>query len=143
MAGGSRKGPRVAIKAVAVEAGVSQATVSFVLNGPDDTRFNADTRPRALKAVNTPGHRRRIAGRPPKGSGDEGVGLMFDEAATGPIAALSIDVVQEQSWKHGTLVEMACPELTASTRRPRCGNGPTSCGGHLERCCIAAGPAPA
>ena len=53
---------RITMKDVAVEAGVSQSTVSFVLN-PDDMRISDETRHKVIKAVNKLGYRRRAAGR--------------------------------------------------------------------------------
>ncbi|OIP82424.1 MAG: hypothetical protein AUK37_09120 [Rhodobacterales bacterium CG2_30_65_12] len=91
---------------VAVEAGVSQSTVSFVLNGLEDMRISSETRRKVLDAVNRLGYRRRAAGRPPKQAGNEVIGLMFDEVATSSFAAISIEGVQEEAWKHNVLVEV-------------------------------------
>jgi LacI family transcriptional regulator len=97
---------RVTMKDVARRAGVSQSTVSFVLNGNDDMRISAETRRRVLKAVADLGYRPRGAGRPPKAAGSRVIGLMFDEVATSPFAAISIEGVQEEAWKAGVLVEV-------------------------------------
>jgi LacI family transcriptional regulator len=50
---------RVTMKEVALQAGVSQSTVSFVLNGNEDMRISAETRRRVLKAVADLGYRPR------------------------------------------------------------------------------------
>ena len=42
---------RVTMKEVALQAGVSQSTVSFVLNGNEDMRISAEPRRGVLKAV--------------------------------------------------------------------------------------------
>jgi LacI family transcriptional regulator len=97
---------RVTMKEVAVRAGVSQSTVSFVLNGNDDMRISAETRRRVLKAVEELGYRPRGAGRPPKAAGSRVIGVMFDEVATSPFAAISVEGVQEEAWKQGVLVEV-------------------------------------
>lgn len=97
---------RVTMKDVAKAAGVSQSTVSFVLNGNDDMRIGAETRRKVLKAINTLGYRPRGAGRPPKALGRRTLGVMFDEIATSPFAAISIEGVQEEAWKSGALVEV-------------------------------------
>jgi LacI family transcriptional regulator len=97
---------RVTMKDVAVRAGVSQSTVSFVLNGNDNMRIGAETRRRVLKAVDDLGYRPRGAGRPPKTVGSRVIGVMFDEVATSPFAAISIEGLQEEAWKQGVLAEM-------------------------------------
>lgn len=106
MSDSSPKGPRVTMKDVALEAGVSQSTVSFVLNGLEDMRISAETRRRVLEAVNKLGYRRRMAGRPPKNAGHDVIGLMFDELTTSSFAAISIEGVQEEAWKQDVLVEV-------------------------------------
>ena len=101
-----RRPGRVTMKDVAVRAGVSQSTVSFVLNGMEDMRISADTRNRVFQAVNELGYRPRSAGRPPKNAGHGVIGLMFDEVATSPFASISIEGMQEEAWKNDVLVEM-------------------------------------
>ena len=97
---------RATMKDVAVRAGVSQSTVSFVLNGQETMRISAETRKRVLDAVAELGYRPRAAGRPPKAIGQRVIGCMFDEVATSPFAAISIEGVQEEAWKHNVLVEI-------------------------------------
>jgi LacI family transcriptional regulator len=97
---------RVTMKDVALKAGVSQSTVSFVLNGLDDMRISRDTRQRVMKAVEELGYRPRGAGRPPKTSSAGIIGLMFDEIATSPFAAISIEGVQEAAWKANLIAEV-------------------------------------
>ncbi len=94
------------MKDVAVRAGVSQSTVSFVLNGIEDMRISLETRKRVLDAVDELGYRPRAAGRPPKAVRHRVMGLMFDEIATSPFASISIEGVQEEAWKHDVLVEV-------------------------------------
>lgn len=89
-----------------MRAGVSQSTVSFVLNGMEDMRISPDTRQRVLDAVAELGYRPRSAGRPPASTGLRVIGLMFDEVATSPFASISIEGVQEEAWKHNVLVEV-------------------------------------
>jgi LacI family transcriptional regulator len=97
---------RVTMKDVAARAGVSQSTVSFVLNGLEDMRISAETRRRVVEAVNELGYRPRAAGRPPKEVAHGVIGLMFDEIATSPFAAISIEGVQEEAWKEDVIVEV-------------------------------------
>lgn len=97
---------RTTMKDVAVAAGVSQSTVSFVLNGLEDMRISRDTRSRVLEAVKQLGYRQRGAGRPPKAAGRTVIGLMFDEIATSPFAAISIEGAQEEAWKNNVILEV-------------------------------------
>ena len=97
---------RVTMKDVAVKAGVSQSTVSFVLNGLEDMRISEETRKRVLDAVKALRYRPRAAGRPPKSTDLRVIGVMFDEVATSPFASISIEGVQEEAWKSNVLVEI-------------------------------------
>ena len=97
---------RVTMKDVALRAGVSQSTVSFVLNGLEDMRISRETRKRVMEAVDALGYRPRGAGRPPKVAGAGVIGCMFDEIATSPFAAISIEGVQEEAWKANIIVEV-------------------------------------
>lgn len=94
------------MKDVALRAGVSQSTVSFVLNGLEDMRISRETRKRVMEAVEELGYRPRGAGRPPKSAGAGVIGCMFDEIATSPFAAISIEGVQEAAWKENVIVEV-------------------------------------
>jgi LacI family transcriptional regulator len=95
------------MKDVARAAGVSQSTVSFVLNGMEDMRISAETRRRVLEAARDLGYRPRAAGRPPKSAAPRVIGVMIDEIATSPFASISLDGAQEEAWKHGVLMEAA------------------------------------
>jgi LacI family transcriptional regulator len=97
---------RVTMKDVAARAGVSQSTVSFVLNGMEDMRIGAETRQRVLDAVSELGYRPRGAGRPLSALRKRVIGLMLDEIATSPFAAISIDGAQEEARKHDALLEI-------------------------------------
>lgn len=97
---------RVTMKDVAARAGVSQSTVSFVLNGMEDMRIGAETRQRVLDAVTELGYRPRGAGRPPSALRKRVIGMMLDEIATSPFAAISIDGAQEEARKHEALLEI-------------------------------------
>jgi len=97
---------RVTMKDVAARAGVSQSTVSFVLNGMQDMRIGAETRQRVLDAVTELDYRPRGAGRPPTALRKRVIGLMLDEIATSPFAAISIDGAQEEARKHDALLEI-------------------------------------
>ena len=94
------------MKDVALRAGVSQSTVSFVLNGLEDMRIGRETRKRVRQAVEDLGYRHRGAGRPPKPAGQGVIGLIIDEIATSPFAAISIEGAQEEAWKRNVILEV-------------------------------------
>lgn len=94
------------MKDIAIHAGVSQSTVSFVLNGQEGMRISDETRKRVMDAVSELGYRPRGAGRPPREAGLRFIGLMLDEIATSPFAAISIEELQEAALKYNVLVEV-------------------------------------
>ena len=93
------------MKDVALRAGVSQSTVSFVVNGMDDMRISAETRQKVLDVAQELGYRPRAAGRPSNRSGQRVIGVMFDEIATSPFAMISIEGLQEEAWKRNVMIE--------------------------------------
>ncbi len=98
---------RATMKDVAVAAGVSQSTVSFVLNGQETMRISAETRQRVMDAVEVLGYRPRAAGRPPKSTGHRVIGLLLDEVATSPFP---LSLSKERRKKHGKA--MSCWKLS-------------------------------
>lgn len=92
---------------VACLAGVSQATVSFVLNDVPGTRISEETRVRVAEAAQTLGYRPRAAGRPRKVASQRVIGMLVDEIATSPFAALSVEGLQERAWRSGAIVEVS------------------------------------
>ncbi len=103
---GPRPG-RVTMKHVAHRAGVSQSTVSFVLNGVTDMRIGEETRARVVDAAATLGYRPRCRGRPAAADSLRILGVLFDEVATSPFAAISIEGLREAAWQAGALVQIA------------------------------------
>jgi LacI family transcriptional regulator len=102
----NRRG-RLTMKDVARAAGVSQTTVSFVLNGAEDMRIAAETRARVLEVAAALGYRPRSAGRPPALEALRVIGVVVDEIATSPFLAISIDGMQERAWSAGVMLEVA------------------------------------
>lgn len=100
-------GKRVTMKDVARAAGVSQSTVSFVLNGMVEMRIGDSTRQRVLDAVEQLGYVRRAAGRPRTGAQTRAIGMMIDEIATSPLAAVSFEGAQEAAWDRNIIIEAA------------------------------------
>lgn len=86
---------------VARAAGVSQATVSLVLNGSPGARFSLSTKNRVTRAADELGYRfvRRTKGR---ASGDQlTIGFVADEITTDPWMALAFDGVREKALEYG------------------------------------------
>lgn len=102
----SARPARVTMKDVARAAGVSQSTVSFVLNGAAEMRIGADTRSRVMQVAAELGYRPRSAGRPPAPGTYRVLGVMVDEIATSPFAAISIEAMQERAWSVGVMLEI-------------------------------------
>jgi LacI family transcriptional regulator len=86
---------------VARAAGVSQATVSLVLNGSPGARFSLSTRNRVTRAADELGYRfvRRSKGR----AADEQVviGFIADEITSDPWMALAFDGAREKALEYG------------------------------------------
>ncbi|TGG93535.1 LacI family DNA-binding transcriptional regulator [Natronospirillum operosum] len=97
---------RVTMKDVARHAGVSQSTVSFVLNEVTDVSIGADTRQRVLEAVEKLNYKRRPQGMA-RSVSHPIIGFLVDEIATSPFSAITIEGAQEAAWRHGHLLEVA------------------------------------
>ena len=86
---------------VALEAGVSQTTVSLVLNEVNTARFSADTRRRVLEAAERLQYRttrRRTADR---STSPGTIAFVVDEISTDPWMALALDGIREKAWERG------------------------------------------
>lgn len=116
---------------VAMAAGVSQATVSLILNNVQGSRLSASTRARVREAAQALGYvlpqRSQNASDP---VGASVVGFISDEISTDPWCALQLDAVREKAWAHGLTVAAGVthgdPELEAAvlaqlTRQPLVG----------------------
>lgn len=93
---------------VAAAAGVSQTTVSLVLNDALGARLSRQTRENVLAAADSLGYRlvRRKTVREPVS--EEGViAFVTDEIATDPWSAIALDGAQERAWENGLTVSMA------------------------------------
>lgn len=98
---------RVTMQDVAREAGVSQSTVSFVLNGNPDVRIGEATRAKVIEAVRKLGYRPRGVARTRSGQNGPFIGFMVDEIATSIFAAISIEGAQEAAWNAGYVLDVA------------------------------------
>ena len=91
---------------VANEAGVSQTTVSLVLNHADGARLSTQTRERVIKAAAKLGYQPgRRGGAPPSRTAT--IGFVCDEISTDPWTSIGFDGVREKAWEHGLTVTVA------------------------------------
>lgn len=110
---------------VARLAGVSQSSVSLVLNNMTGARISEATRRRVWDAVRQIGYQfepRRQ--EPPPASGPVTrnlIGYLVDEISTSPHPVVSMDGAREAAWEHGCLLSVFAtrgdPDLEAATIR--------------------------
>jgi LacI family transcriptional regulator len=100
---------RATLAEVAALAGVSQSTVSLVLNAVPDSRIAAATRKKVLKAAETLEYRKGPTKRHAIGSNSV-VGLVIDEMSSNWLAAALVDEIRDLCW------EREADLLVSSTR---------------------------
>ena len=93
---------------VALEARVSQTTVSLVLNDARGARLSADTRQRVLAAASRLNYRLVRRG-PDLDSAAEAttIGFVVNEMSTDPWMALALDGARERAWASGLTISVA------------------------------------
>jgi LacI family transcriptional regulator len=91
---------------VAARAGVSQSTVSFVLNDRREMRIAEETRQRVLAAVAELGFRPDHNARALRTRRTHTFGMLTDEIASSPFAGRVVLGSQEVAWAHGRLLLM-------------------------------------
>lgn len=114
-------GRRPTMTDVARLAGVSQSSVSLVLNNMSGARLAEGTRRRVLEAAQAIGYRlqtRRIEA----GEGQPKIiAYLVDEISTSPHPVVSVDGARDAAWEAGHLISVhvtrANPELEAATLR--------------------------
>ncbi|WP_327347377.1 LacI family DNA-binding transcriptional regulator [Streptomyces europaeiscabiei] len=89
---------------VARLAGVSQSTVSSVVNGRTDRRIPEATQDRVLHAVRELGFRVDQHARGLRIGRTQTIGLLTDHIASSPFAGKVVLGAQDQAWKHGRLI---------------------------------------
>ena len=99
---GERAGPTM--HDVARAAGVSQATVSLVLNEAEGSRVSAETRERVLAAVGELGYRVNSAAKSLREGHSRLIGFVGDIVASTPFAGEIIEGAQERAWADGHLM---------------------------------------
>jgi LacI family transcriptional regulator len=93
---------------IAAHAGVSQTTVSLVLNNALGARLSAETRKRVLASAKELGYRMVKRGAPKPSSADAAaIGFVVDEMSTDPWCAIALDGAREKAWEHGLVISAA------------------------------------
>lgn len=94
---------------VAQAAGVSQSTVSMVLNNVPGARLSADTRARVLGMAVSLGYRlpRREVGAAEGSTRHRVIGYLVDEISTSPHPVVSVDGARDAAWEQGCLLQVA------------------------------------
>ncbi len=92
------------MKQVAERAGVSQATVSLVLNNVGGSRVTEATRQRVMDAVEELGYRTNAIAKSLR-SGESGmIGFISDEVASSPFAGRLLKGAQLLAWETGNVI---------------------------------------
>lgn len=92
---------------VAARAGVSQATVSLVLNGSPGARFNEATRRRVHEAAEALGYRLPRRAREGNGSDGKAIAFIADELSTDPWMGLAFDGAREKALEYGIALTLS------------------------------------
>lgn len=92
---------------VAARAGVSQATVSLILNGAPGARFNEATRKRVREAAEELGYRLVRRERASGNSDPKVIAFVADEISTDPWMALAFDGAHDKANEYGISVRLA------------------------------------
>ena len=100
----SRRTTSVSMKDVAKHAGVSQTTVSFVINSVPDTNIPQETQDRVLASVQELGYRPNALARGLRSQTTHTIGIISDEIATTPYAGEVIQGAQDVAWSHEKLI---------------------------------------
>ena len=106
MAHNMENGLKPTMMDVAARAGVSQATVSLILNGSSGARFSEATRKRVTDAVNDLGY--RLPNRSPASDPTDSKVIAFitDELTTDPWMALAFEGAREKALELGVIVTL-------------------------------------
>lgn len=99
-----RRPPTVTMHQVAAAAGVSQATVSLVLNRSGGSRVAESTRRRVLDAVDELGYRPNAAAKTLRDGTAGLIGFVGDVVASSPFAGRIVEGAQARAWDDGMLL---------------------------------------
>ena len=96
--------PSITMRDVAKHAGVSQATVSYVINNSARQSIPPETRERVFSAVRKLGYRPNGAARNMRTQRSNYIGFITDEIATTPFAGAIIKGAQDAARTHGQIL---------------------------------------
>ncbi len=99
-----RRTATVTMHQVAAAAGVSQATVSLVLNKTGGSRVAEATRRRVLEAVDELGYRPNAAAKTLRDGTAGLIGFVGDVVASSPFAGRIVEGAQARAWDDGMLL---------------------------------------
>jgi LacI family transcriptional regulator len=91
---------------VARLAGVSQSSVSLVLNETQGARLSRETRERVFEAAEQLGYRLAKRGASPH-AGATAIGFVVNEISTDPWTAVAMDGARDKAWEHGLTISAA------------------------------------
>lgn len=100
---------------VATRAGVSQATVSLILNGSPGARFSESTRRKVLQAAEDLGYRIVARALQAPDSDAKAIAFVVDEVTADPWMALAFEGAREKAFEHGYSVTLAVTRGEALT----------------------------
>ena len=89
---------------VAALAGVSQATVSLVLNDQGGGRVAEETQARVMEAVDRLGYRTNAFAKSLRSGRSGIIGFISDEVATAPFAGKLLKGAQDAAWATGSVI---------------------------------------
>lgn len=114
--GSKRAAKRVTMTDIATQAGVSQSTVSLVLNAMTGAKLSEETRQKVLRIALESGYRlpegRKSSAQPgpvrqplaPDAQGRRFLLYLVDEISTSPHPVVSVDGAKDEAWTQGVLV---------------------------------------
>ncbi|AEG44854.1 LacI family DNA-binding transcriptional regulator [Isoptericola variabilis] len=100
----ARKKDKPTMWDVAARAGVSQATVSLVLNDVGGSRVAESTKVRVLTAVEELGYRTNAFARSLRSGDSSLIGFVSDEVASAPFPGKLLKGAQERAWETGHVI---------------------------------------
>lgn len=95
---------RVTMNAVAKQAGVSQTTVSYVINDVTGANIPEETRQRVRDAIKELGYHPNAAARKMRTNRSHLIGFVTDQIATTPHAGQIFKGAQDAAWASGKLI---------------------------------------
>jgi LacI family transcriptional regulator len=102
--GSDAKPKRPSMNDVAQLAGVSQTTVSFVVNQTEGANIPPETQDRVWAAINELGYRPNALARGLRSNKTHTIGFVTDEIATTPYAVRILEGAQETAWERDYLL---------------------------------------